>query len=84
MGTNDVAKQLPFAFDSGFSVDYKPKQALAVRRTYAGEEIRQQVLIHWEGRSEEDAIWEDWDDIALQFPKFNFGDKAVFTEGGYC
>lgn len=82
LGTNDVAKQLPSAFDSGFSVDYKPKQVLAVRRTHTGEEIRQQVFIHWEGQSEEDATWEDWDDIALQFPQFSLGDKAVFNEEG--
>jgi hypothetical protein len=61
---------------------YEPETVLAVRKVkHQGEEARQ-VLIHWKGKTVEEATWEDEIMIRSQFPKFGLEDKAVAEEGG--
>lgn len=61
---------------------YEPETVLAVRKVkHQGEEARQ-VLIHWKGKTVEEATWEDEIMIRSQFPKFGLEDKAVAEGGG--
>ncbi|GAU22407.1 hypothetical protein TSUD_122930 [Trifolium subterraneum] len=60
---------------------FEPEAMLAARKIKQhGEEVKQ-VLIHWKGKTVEEATWEDELVIRGQFPKFALEDK-VYTEGG--
>ncbi|GAU37691.1 hypothetical protein TSUD_164940 [Trifolium subterraneum] len=61
---------------------YEPEAILATRKVkHSGEEVKQ-VLVHWKGKTAEDATWEDELMIRSQFPKFSLEDKAIAEEGG--
>ncbi|MCH79689.1 Ty3/gypsy retrotransposon protein [Trifolium medium] len=54
----------------------EPETVLATRRVkQQGEEIKQ-LLIHWKGKTVEEATWEEELMMRSQFPKFNLGDKV--------
>ncbi|MCH85041.1 hypothetical protein A2U01_0005882, partial [Trifolium medium] len=56
---------------------FEPETVLATRKVkHQGEEVRQ-VLIHWKGKTAEEATWEDEIMIRSQFPKFGLEDKAI-------
>lgn len=48
---------------------------------HQNEEVRQ-VLIHWKGRTAEEAMWEDEIMIRSQFPSFDLEDKVNIEGGG--
>jgi hypothetical protein len=61
---------------------YEPEAILAARaQKKQGEEVRQ-VLVHWKGKTVEEATWEDEMMIRSQFPKFDLEDKAIVEGGG--
>jgi hypothetical protein len=55
---------------------------LASRRVKHQREEVKQVLIHWQGRTAEEATWEDEIMIRSQFPNFSLEDKANADGGG--
>ncbi|MCI12599.1 hypothetical protein A2U01_0033704, partial [Trifolium medium] len=61
---------------------YVPEAVLANRKVkQQGEEIKQ-VLIQWQGKTVEEATWEDEIMIRSQFPKFGLEDKSIIEGGG--
>ncbi|MCI00552.1 hypothetical protein A2U01_0021572, partial [Trifolium medium] len=61
---------------------YEPEAVLATRKMrQQGEEFKQ-VLIHWKGKTVEEATWEEELMIRSQFPKFNLEDKVIADGGG--
>jgi hypothetical protein len=59
----------------------EPEAVLAARKIKQQQDEIKQVLIHWKGKSVEEATWEDEMMIRSQFPKFALEDK-VNLEGG--
>ncbi|PNX92424.1 retrotransposon-related protein [Trifolium pratense] len=60
----------------------EPETILAVRKiTQQGDEVKQ-VLVHWKGKTAEEATWEDELMIRSQFPKFALEDKVNIEGGG--
>lgn len=51
---------------------------LSTRILLQGDEAIQQVLIQWQGKSDEEATWEEKATIQEQFPDFNLEDKVSF------
>ncbi|PNX75499.1 hypothetical protein L195_g031436, partial [Trifolium pratense] len=41
-----------------------------------------QILVHWKGKTVEEATWEDEIMMRSQFPKFGLADKARAEGGG--
>lgn len=60
----------------------QPETILAARVVKLHDDSVQQLLIKWQGKSAEDATWEDAITIQSQFPHFNLEDKVVVSEGG--
>ncbi|MCH86314.1 hypothetical protein A2U01_0007169, partial [Trifolium medium] len=78
VGNYDENEELPELMDEGEI--YEPEAVLATRKiNQQGEEIKQ-VLIHWKGKTAEEATWEEVIMMRSQFPKFNLEDK-VLVEG---
>jgi hypothetical protein len=59
----------------------EPEVVLAARKIKHQQEEVKQVLIHWKGKSVEEATWEDEMMIRSQYPKFVLEDKDNL-EGG--
>ena len=59
------------------TVVYEPEAILATRKVKKQDEEISQILIHWKGKTAEEATWEDEIMIRSQFPKFGLEDKAV-------
>ncbi|KAI5404052.1 hypothetical protein KIW84_051265 [Lathyrus oleraceus] len=59
---------------------FEPETVLAVRKVQKqGEEVKQ-LLIHWKGKTVEEATWEDYVMLKSQFPQFNLEDKVAVEE----
>ncbi|MCI31388.1 hypothetical protein A2U01_0052600, partial [Trifolium medium] len=70
-------EELPALMDDDQVDHYEPEAVLATRKIrQQGEEVKQ-VLVHWKGKSAEEATWEDVIMMKSQFPKFNLEDKVV-------
>jgi hypothetical protein len=81
VGNYQVEEVLPDLLEEPIEV-YKPEAVLATRKIkHQNEEIKQ-VLIHWQGRTAEEATWEDEVMIRSQFPTFSLEDKANVEGGG--
>ncbi|MCH80266.1 transposon Tf2-1 polyprotein [Trifolium medium] len=61
---------------------FEPETVLATRRVKHLNEDVKQVLIHWKGRTADEATWEDELMIRSQFPKFILEDKDNIIGGG--
>lgn len=48
----------------------EPEQVLETKEKQLRHRIIREVLIKWKGYPVEDASWEDWDQLAAQFPNF--------------
>ncbi|MCH79330.1 transposon Tf2-1 polyprotein [Trifolium medium] len=64
------------------SEGFEPETVLATRRVKHLNEDVKQVLIHWKGRTADEATWEDELMIRSQFPKFILEDKDNIIGGG--
>lgn len=71
--------ELPDLLEEHIEV-YKPEAVLATRKVKKQDEEIRQILIHWKGKTTEEATWEDEIMIKSQFPKFFLEDKAI-SEG---
>jgi hypothetical protein len=81
VGNYQEDDELPELIDEPVEV-YNPEAVLASRRIkHQGEEVKQ-VLVHWQGRSADEATWEDEVMIRSQFPNFDLGDKVNIEGGG--
>jgi hypothetical protein len=79
VGNYHEEKDLPDLMEEPLEV-FEPESVLAARvMKQQGEDIKQ-VLVHWKGKTVEEATWEDELVIRSQFPKFNLEDK-VSAEG---
>jgi hypothetical protein len=81
VGNYQEDDELPELIDEPVEV-YNPEAVLASQRIkHQGEEVKQ-VLVHWQGRSADEATWEDEVMIRSQFPNFDLGDKVNIEGGG--
>lgn len=81
VGRYQEKEELPDLLEEHIEM-YEPEAVLAARKVkQQGEEVKQ-VLIHWKGKTVEEATWEDEIMIRSQFPKFGLEDKATTEEGG--
>ncbi|MCI11856.1 hypothetical protein A2U01_0032958, partial [Trifolium medium] len=81
VGNYQEKEELPDLLEEPVEVS-EPVAVLASRKVKQhGEEIRQ-VLIHWKGKTVEEATWEEELLIRSQFPKFNLEDKVIAEGGG--
>jgi hypothetical protein len=56
---------------------FEPETVLATRKVkQQGEEVKQ-VLVHWKGKTAEEATWEDEIMMRSQFPQFGLKDKTI-------
>ena len=60
----------------------QPTAILKARNIRQGQQIIPQVLVQWEQLSEDEATWEDYDEIKKQFPNSNLEDKIEIKGGG--
>jgi hypothetical protein len=60
----------------------QPIQVLATRTILRGIHQVQQILVQWENGLQEEATWEDLEDIEASYPKFNLEDKVDFKGEG--
>jgi hypothetical protein len=79
VGTYQDDAELPELIEEPIEV-YSPEAVLATRKVKHQDEEVRQVLIHWKGRTAEEATWEDEIMIRSQFPNFDLEDK-VANEG---
>ncbi|MCI13821.1 hypothetical protein A2U01_0034941, partial [Trifolium medium] len=61
---------------------FEPEAVLATRKIKQQDEEVKQILVHWKGKSAEEATWEDEIMIRSQFPKFVLEDKDNIEGGG--
>jgi hypothetical protein len=81
VGNYQEDEALPELIDEPIEV-HNPEVVLASRKVkHQGEEVKQ-VLVHWQGKSAEEATWEDEVMIRSQFPNFDLGDKVNIEGGG--
>jgi hypothetical protein len=81
VGNYHEEKDLPDLMEEPLEV-FEPESVLAARvMKQQGEDIKQ-VLVHWKGKTVEEATWEDELVIRSQFPKFNLEDKVTAEGGG--
>jgi hypothetical protein len=81
VGQYHESEDLPDLMTGGQDEVFEPEEVLAVRKVQQqGEEVKQ-LLIHWKGRTVEEATWEDYVMLKSQFPHFNLEDK-VAVHGG--
>lgn len=74
-------EELPDLMAGEQEEEFEPEAVLAVRRVQKqGEEVKQ-LLIHWKGKTVEEATWEDYVMFKSQFPQFNLEDKVAAEEG---
>lgn len=59
-----------------------PDTVLATRLVKLQGDTIQQLLIKWQGKTAEEATWEDALTIMSLYPNFNLGDKVVSSDGG--
>jgi hypothetical protein len=80
VGNYHVETELPDLMEEPIEV-FEPESVLATRVVKQQGENIKQVLMHWKGKTVEEATWEDELMIRSQFPNFNLEDK-VTVEGG--
>jgi hypothetical protein len=61
---------------------YEPEAILAARKVQQQGKTVTQLLVHWKGKTAEEATWEDLILFKSQFPSFNLEDKVVVEGGG--
>ncbi|KAK2449192.1 hypothetical protein QL285_008410 [Trifolium repens] len=54
----------------------QPTQVLATRTVLKGTQHTPQILVQWENGLQEEATWEDLEDIKASYPNFNLEDKV--------
>ncbi|MCH95015.1 Ty3/gypsy retrotransposon protein, partial [Trifolium medium] len=60
----------------------QPAQVLATRTILTGMHQVQKVLVQWENVLQDEATWEDFEDIQASYPNFNLEDKVDFKGKG--
>lgn len=60
----------------------QPIKVLATRTVIIGTQQVGQILVQWENGLQEDATWEDLDDIKAGYPDFNLVGKVDFKGEG--
>lgn len=81
VGNYQEDTELPDLLEEHVEV-YEPEAVLATRNVKQhGEEVKQ-LLIHWKGKTMEEATWEEELMLRSQFPKFDLEDKVHFDGGG--
>ncbi|GAU42300.1 hypothetical protein TSUD_136860 [Trifolium subterraneum] len=80
VGNYSENEELPELLEENSDM-FEPETILAARKIKKYDEEVKQVLVHWRGKSVEEATWEDEIVIRSQFPKFALEDK-VTVEGG--
>ena len=78
-----MIEELPTFGEDG-EVMLKPKQVLRYRQQGKGKkgERAWQVRIQWHGLPEEEATWEDYEEISRKFPNLTLEDKENLEGGG--
>ena len=69
-----IAEDLPNVDEEG-SVSFEPKYLLDFRLVICGKKRIQEALVQWVGVAAEDATWEQYSELAHQFPHLNLEDK---------
>lgn len=82
VGTCQVEKDLPESLSGEIVETAEPELVLASRTESRQDDEVKQCLIKWQGKSKDEATWEDELTILNQFPAFNLEDKVVSQEGG--
>lgn len=60
----------------------QPVKILASRIIIRGHNQIEQILVQWENGLQDEATWEDIEDIKASYPTFNLEDKVVFKGEG--
>ena len=71
-----LLSSLPLSDDFEYMV--QPKHMQAHRWKKEGPHDTLELLIHWQGQSADDAIWESYDLLKSTFPFFPLEDKSAF------
>ncbi|MCI36930.1 hypothetical protein A2U01_0058154, partial [Trifolium medium] len=80
VGEYHEEEELPELLEEEQMKVYEPEAVLATRKIHQqGEEVKQ-VLIHWKGKTVEEATWEEYIMMKSQFPQFNLEDKVLVEE----
>ncbi|GAU50456.1 hypothetical protein TSUD_373220 [Trifolium subterraneum] len=78
VGNYHEDKELPDLLEEQIEI-YEPEAVLAIRKVkQQGEEVKQ-LLIHWKGKTMEEATWEEELMIRSQFPQFDLEDKGKIS-----
>jgi hypothetical protein len=72
-----IVEELPSVSEDGVAV-LQPKWILEVRWVKIGTKTVQEALVHWTGLSNDDAMWERFNDLERQFPHLNLETRFVF------
>src|ERR1044072_5787366 len=80
IGGHQVQAELPPDLEHQAELFF-PDCVMSVRDIQKQDAVKRQVLIHWHGKSKDEATWEDTTVIQEQFPDFNLEDK-VHALGG--
>ncbi|GAU25040.1 hypothetical protein TSUD_155140 [Trifolium subterraneum] len=76
VGNYHEDKELPDLLEEQIEI-YDPEAVLTIRKVkQQGEEVKQ-LLIHWKGKTVEEATWEEELMIRSQFPQFDLEDKEL-------
>ena len=79
MGDQQEAAVIPEQWIIPTNLAVWPEEVRAVRA--CKDQPGLEVLIQWQGLSESDATWENFDDIVSQFPSFHLEDKVKVMGG---
>lgn len=80
IGNHLVQDALPPSLEHDADL-YVPIQAVKLREVQMRDGVKRQVLIQWQGKSKDEATWEDLAVIQEQFTDFNLEDKVHALEG---
>nr|KYP38719.1 hypothetical protein KK1_040019 [Cajanus cajan] len=81
VGNQPVDTEIPTELQED-STTYQPHNILETRTLNKFGEQVQQFLIQWQGKSPEEATWENNTTIQHQFPDFNLEGRVASMEGG--
>ncbi|MCI05977.1 hypothetical protein A2U01_0027032, partial [Trifolium medium] len=81
IGDYQVENELPQELEEECGEQFLPESVLATRMVDKDGVQTQQVLIKWNGRTMDEATWEDIVNVKNQFPEFNLEDKVAFLGG---
>nr|KAJ0224970.1 hypothetical protein LSAT_V11C100008010 [Lactuca sativa] len=74
--------QLPPQLTAELELVVQPKKFKGARLKKGSETGELEVLIQWQGTSEAEATWEDYERFKLQFLEFDFEDKVKVWAAG--